>query len=141
MPRKVHPPELREELNKAKAKEWREANKDRLREYMADWREKNREHMRESAARWRAANPKRWRPRVLMQKYGITVEDFRDMLVGQAGRCLVCLRVPPDDLVVDHDHATGKVRGLLCQKCNRMLGHVDDDPRILLSAIRYLGGA
>jgi hypothetical protein len=132
---------VRVERNKAKAKEWREANKERLREYMAVWRERNREHLRESAARWRAANPRQWRPRVLRQKYGITVEDFRDLLVGQAGRCLVCHHVPSGDLVVDHDHVTGRVRGLLCQKCNRMLGHANDDQRVLRSAIRYLGGA
>ena len=126
------------EANKAKAKEWREANKDRLRAYMAVWRDTHREHMREQAARWRAANPKRWRNRVLMQKYGITQRDYLDMVIGQAGRCLVCGKVPTDDLVVDHNHDTGKVRGLLCQRCNRMLGHVDESADVLRSAIRYL---
>lgn len=134
----MYEPAERLERNKAKAKEWREANKDRLRAYMAEWRETHREHMREKAAAWRAANPKRWRPRVLLRKYGLTTDDFRDLLVGQAGRCLICHHVPSEDLVVDHNHATGRVRGLLCQKCNRMLGHVGDDPRILRSAIGYL---
>ena len=141
MARSKFPPEERKRRNDAKAKEWREANRDRLREYMAGWRAANRQKLRDWQATYRAANPKNWRARVLQQKYGLTLDDFRDLLVGQAGRCLVCLRVPPTDLVVDHDHATGRVRGLLCQRCNRMLGQVDERPDILRSAIRYLGGA
>lgn len=138
MNRSKYPSAERDERNKAKASEWRAANKDRLREYMAGWRENNRQHMRDSAARWRAANPKRWRGRVLLKKYGMNLEGFRDLLVGQAGRCLICDLVPLQDLVVDHNHMTGTVRGLLCQKCNRMLGHVSDRVDILQSAVRYL---
>jgi hypothetical protein len=136
-----YPPEERARRNKAKAKEWREANQDRLREYMAGWRERNRQKLRDWQIAYHKAHPMRHRDRTLRAKYGITVEDFRDMLVGQAGRCLICHRVPPTDLVVDHDHGTGRVRGLLCQRCNRMLGHVDERPEILRSAIRYLGEA
>ena len=134
----LYPPDERARRNKAKAKEWREANKDRLRSYMVGWRERNRDHMKARHAEWRAANPRSWWPRILRQKYGLTPDDYRDMVVGQAGRCLICARVPSEDLVIDHNHATGKVRGLLCQKCNRMLGHAADRPAIFRAAIRYL---
>lgn len=74
-----------------------------------------------------------------LSRYGLTIADYRDMLVGQAGRCLICLQVPVSDLVVDHDHATGVVRGLLCSACNSALGMLRDDTTRLSSAIRYLG--
>jgi hypothetical protein len=137
----LYPPEERARRNKAKAKEWREANKDHLHAYMAEWRVQNKDSVKERHAKWRAANPRSWWPRILRQKYGLTPDDYRDMLVGQAGRCLICLRVPMEDLVIDHDHVTSKVRGLLCQKCNRMLGHAHDRIAVFQSAIRYLESA
>lgn len=135
----------RKELNKERyevaAKRWREANKAHLREYMAEWRAANRQKLRDWHANYRATHPKSWRDRVLRKKYGFGVREYNDMVIGQAGRCLICFRVPPEDLVVDHDHQTGKVRGLLCQRCNRMLGHVDDNPRTLRHAMNYLEAA
>ena len=73
-------------------------------------------------------------------KYGIEGDWYRDQLVGQAGRCLICGRVmgPRQDTHIDHDHATGKVRGLLCGRCNKVLGFAGDDPAILTGAVRYL---
>ena len=138
MAKSQYPPEERKRRNDAKAKEWREANRERLLAYMADWRAKHRQRLRNWQFEYNRAHPGRHRERTLRQKYGIGVADYREMLIGQAGRCLVCLRVPPDDLVVDHSHMTGRVRGLLCQRCNRMLGHVDERPSVLRSAIRYL---
>jgi hypothetical protein len=93
------------------------------------------------AMAWAKANPIRKRGnhrRYLLKKYGLTPEQFRDMEVGQAGRCLVCLRVPPKPLHVDHDHETGRVRGLLCGPCNRMLGLARDDSGLLARAARYV---
>ena len=138
MTKSLYPPEERARRNKAKAKEWREANRDRLRAYMVGWRADNREHIRDWHLAWREQNRHKPRIRTLRQKYGLTLDDVRDMLVGQAGRCLICGLVPTTDLVIDHDHATGKVRGLLCSMCNRMLGHAGDNPRVFRSAIRYL---
>lgn len=75
-----------------------------------------------------------------MKKYGITVEDYVRMLVEQNGRCAICLsEYPgPNAFHVDHDHATGKVRGLLCTRCNPGLGYFRDDPELLARAIEYL---
>lgn len=61
--------------------------------------------------------------------YGITLDDFNDMLKDQDGKCAICRTdVPggPGAFAVDHNHATGKVRGLLCAKCNRNLGVVEN---------------
>jgi hypothetical protein len=59
------------------------------------------------------------------------------MLARQRGVCAICKR-SDQTLCVDHCHATGKVRGLLCAKCNSTLGFCDDDPKRLLAAIAYL---
>lgn len=75
---------------------------------------------------------------VKVRRYGITPEEYRDMVVGQAGRCLICLRVPENDLSIDHDHETGVVRGLLCQSCNLGIGRLGDDPIRVRRALGYL---
>jgi hypothetical protein len=78
----------------------------------------------------------------LLRKYGITLDDYQEMLAQQEGKCAICGSTEAknfgDTLVVDHDHATGKVRGLLCGTCNTALGKFRDDPQILRSAICYL---
>lgn len=64
------------------------------------------------------------------------------MLEEQGGNCAICHEPPPEDkhydLFIDHDHGTGKVRGLLCLHCNTVLGMAGDDPDRLRAAIAYL---
>jgi len=73
----------------------------------------------------------------LLRKYGITRTDYESMLDSQGGGCAIC-GSRPDLLCVDHDHLTGKVRGLLCSTCNKGLGHFCDDPGLLGRATNYL---
>lgn len=79
------------------------------------------------------------RRRNLRKMYGITVEQYDQMLVEQNGGCALCEK-PPDKrrLSVDHDHATGKVRGLLCKHCNFMIGLAREQPKVFQAAIAYL---
>lgn len=75
--------------------------------------------------------------RVRVSRYGITHDDWHALLIAQSGRCAICttpLRRP----YVDHDHATGIVRGLLCNGCNLAVGMFRDDPARLAAAIAYL---
>ncbi len=75
------------------------------------------------------------------RKFGITVEDYERMLAAQAGRCAICNSTEPGGrgvFHVDHDHATGTVRGLLCTNCNAGLGQFKDDPALLRAAANYL---
>lgn len=82
------------------------------------------------------------------RKYGITIEEYQEMLKQQNGVCAICQQpekvtwkgqeIP---LAVDHCHITGKVRGLLCNRCNRVLSLFDDDIVIMRSAIEYLRSA
>lgn len=80
------------------------------------------------------------RSRARFEKYGITASDYRAMRRKQRDRCAVCRRghLGLRGLVVDHDHKTGKVRGLLCVQCNVMLGMARDTEKTLLSGVLYL---
>jgi len=78
----------------------------------------------------------------LLSMYGITLADYDAMLAAQSGRCAICSADEPGGNAkhwhVDHDHATGQVRGLLCTRCNVGLGYFQDDPDRLGSALNYL---
>ncbi len=83
------------------------------------------------------------RSRALWTKYGVTLKDYDSMFEKQGGKCKICGTVEVGckghgRFSVDHDHKTNKVRGLLCQSCNLLLGDAKDDIRILKSAIQYL---
>ena len=72
----------------------------------------------------------------LKRRYGITAEEADTMLATQGGLCAICRSAPAEH--VDHDHATGRVRQLLCFNCNGGLGQFRDDPRVLREAARYV---
>lgn len=75
----------------------------------------------------------------LKMKYGITLEDYDDMLDEQGGVCAICGNPPTGRrLAVDHNHEIGVFRGLLCNNCNRGIGHLKEDIKILKQAIKYL---
>jgi hypothetical protein len=81
----------------------------------------------------------------LMAAFGITLAEYSVMVLAQENKCAICRRPESDTrggktkaLAVDHDHATGKIRGLLCARCNRALGMMEEDREMFISAIRYL---
>ena len=78
-----------------------------------------------------------------IRMYGIDVADYERMLESQNGGCCICGKQPESNraLDIDHDHATGRVRGLLCSKHNRALGLMNDDIGLLLKSIKYLARA
>lgn len=76
----------------------------------------------------------RRREQSLKRRYGITLEDFDRMKAEQGGVCAICLK--REAKVVDHDHKTGRVRGLLCGGCNGAIGILDED---FEGAMIYLG--
>lgn len=99
----------------------------------------------EQQREWRAANPERnlehQRRYYLRKKYGITLEQYAEKLSEQGGRCAICTTDEPKPwpyFVVDHDHETGCVRGLLCHACNVGIGQLQDDVALLRNAITYL---
>ncbi len=77
----------------------------------------------------------------LLRKYGISLKDYKDLLIKQNYLCPICNRSQEQAtkrFAVDHNHKTGKVRGLLCDLCNRALGMFKDDTSIFSRAIDYL---
>jgi hypothetical protein len=119
-----------------------------------------RERGRADARKRRDANPAAERQRAvrttLKSKYGITEVQYAEMFDAQRGCCAICERrmvsrldpsrpiysgrgAPSREVArVDHCHASGRVRGLLCSDCNIMLGHAHDDDELMLTAVRYL---
>lgn len=87
--------------------------------------------------RQRAAKPHRYRNWKLKTKYGLTLERYEAMLETQGGLCLVCKNAMKKP-VVDHNHTTGAVRGLLCHKCNTGIGFFDENVSYLAGAIEYI---
>jgi hypothetical protein len=81
------------------------------------------------------------RERNLRKSFGIGVEEYNKLLKAQGGSCAICgtyACASGRNFAVDHDHKTGKVRGLLCKFCNTALGQFQDSRDYLLNAIEYL---
>lgn len=74
--------------------------------------------------------------KAVLKKYGLTPAQYAELSDKQGGVCAICGTI--ENFHVDHCHASGRVRGLLCAKCNRGIGHFNDDPGLLIKAIAYL---
>lgn len=115
-------------------------------EYHREYYLKNREKKKAASKAWKKANPKKARSYRknetdlrLKRKFGISLDDYNLMFEKQQGLCAICNRPEKNKkLAVDHCHATGRVRGLLCSKCNQALGMLDDNIEFMRKAINYL---
>lgn len=105
-----------------------------------EWYLKNREAILQRQREKRhSVNPDIKRDYRFRRIYKITLQNYYDMEMSQNGCCAICEEAPARDLLcVDHDHDTGKVRGLLCGRCNRVLGSMEDNPILLEKMIKYL---
>lgn len=86
-------------------------------------------------------NKRAFRRRLLMNTFGLTLEDYDRMLSEQQGGCAICGTAEAGGrgfFHVDHDHETEEIRGLLCANCNLGIGNMADSPEILEEAARYL---
>jgi len=88
---------------------------------------------------WYRRNPEKQRDIHYRRRYGISLEEYRAMYRAQAGQCAVCADVHSEgDLRVDHNHSSGRVRSLLCGKCNSGIGMFRERPELFLKAVEYL---
>lgn len=91
--------------------------------------------------KWCRNHPEKWKrtqkASSLKSLYGLSMESWNLLFRSQNGQCYLCSRSGVR-LSVDHCHTSGRVRGLLCQKCNAALGLLDDSPERLRAAAAYL---
>lgn len=134
----------RRESAKLRVAEWRRANPEKYLAQRKAWYERTVERRREYANQFYRANRERWkglsRKYLMKNTYGITVEVFDKILESQGGKCAICRGINKADkqMHLDHDHSTGKIRGVLCQRCNHGLGHFRDNIQYLENAAKYL---
>jgi hypothetical protein len=108
--------------------------------YRAKNQDKYRALHRASYHRNRDANVLYNRRFRLRSAFGLSVAQYEQLLISQGGGCAICAGSNPSGkrLAVDHSHDSGKIRGLLCSRCNTMLGHSREQVSILQQAIAYL---
>lgn len=122
--------EAQREMARLRSAEWRRANPERYRQQMTDYYAQNHElmkarsrlHYRENIATRKASA----RRAALKSLYGLTPEDRDRMSAAQGNACTICRESFERTPSIDHDHVTGKVRGLLCNTCNTTLGKLGD---------------
>lgn len=117
-----------------------EIRRRKARENAARRRRENPEKVREEQRRYwlRAGAEHRRRRRAWHYKamYGVTLEQMESLRELQGSRCAICKE--DARLVLDHCHATAKIRGLLCDRCNRAIGHFGDKIQLIAAALKYL---
>lgn len=119
-------------------------NRVKAREVSRIWRLNNLERSRLNSINYQKNNPDKllsWK----LKHFKLTIEDYNNLLKQQNGVCAICgqseikkIKNTPCRLSIDHDHQTGKVRGLLCSKCNTGVGLFDNNCVLLNKAIEYL---
>jgi hypothetical protein len=113
-----------------RSQEWRKQNPERFRAY-------------QTAYRARPERKRATRDQYYRRTFGISADEFDDLLAAQGGGCAICGVTPTRaaSLHLDHCHGSGELRGILCLSCNQGLGNFADDPARLERAAAYLRGA
>jgi uncharacterized Zn finger protein (UPF0148 family) len=129
---------------RCRQRSWYEKNKERVKADSKGYYQKTRKRRIKLAKKWREENIEQHRRNArkfkLKNKYGITLEQFDQMMEEQKGLCFLCQKPSPNGrrLSIDHCHKENRVRKLLCEFCNRALGFIERDPAWVTRAIEYL---
>lgn len=139
-------PPCKAKAQQIRSKEWQEANRERVNIKSSNWRKKNLEKARASTRRsmekQRLEDPRSVKDAKLRSTYQLTDEDIESLIKKAAGHCELCDvtfgNTSGERQVIDHDHKTGKVRGLLCGNCNTGIGFAKDSEDVLNRLAEYL---
>lgn len=123
-------------------RKWYEKNAEKKRQYSHEYYKKHRETRLEYAKQYRISNPEFWKKSHRKRMYGLNQEMFDTLVKEHNNQCAICKvtferGVKNKMLSIDHCHKTNKIRGLLCNKCNISLGHLEKDG-FLEAALKYL---
>lgn len=122
-------------------KEWYRKNREKRLAYQKQRWPQEAARAKPAMRKWRLENSVKLkttnRTYRLKKVYGLTLQEYNKKIYDQNGLCAICHR-PEFPLNIDHNHKTGVVRELLCNRCNIALGQVREDVTILKSAIAYL---
>jgi hypothetical protein len=135
------------ERNRERSRRYRERHPDRVKTSYAKWKASTPRDQRAYMADYYRANRDKYlayartsgRARRLA-KYGLTIAEYDALLADQHGTCAICAGTPRY-FVIDHDHETNRVRGLLCNRCNLAIGALGDTHESLVRAVAYLSKA
>lgn len=124
----------------ASSRAWHAQTKDKRRVVSKAYREANRDVLAEKKRQYAAANSERSKAWKRERYFGVSADQYRSMLEDCGGVCAICGGVNKSGraLAVDHCHATGKVRGLLCSMCNVAIGRLGDTSASVMRAVSYL---
>ena len=134
------------ECRKLMQKEWIKNNPEKLKAKRNRYYLKNKDFLYKKKKERDRKNPIKTRVQVrkynrryhLKKFYGVTEKIFDEMFLGQQGKCAICGLDDKKTLCVDHNHKNGKVRGLLCNKCNIKLGYYEEGKNFHNEATEYL---
>lgn len=136
---KKHREEHREEVS-ARKKAYHKANRETIRARQRAHYWTHREELKAKARAYRTANKEKILSLRKFREHGLSATELDALFNGQNKKCAICGTTQFNGWgpTIDHDHTTGRIRGILCSTCNTMLGHAKDSIFILKSAIQYL---
>lgn len=110
----------------------REAILAKAKKKAASYYKKNKEKVKNNVKRWRENNPGKTKELQIRRKYGLSMQEYSNLIEKQQFQCAACgiglKDLPGSEIQIDHCHNTGNIRGILCGRCNRALGLLNDDP-------------
>lgn len=130
--------EKQKEKRKISLTAWKLKNRDKLLKQGRESYQRNIHNRRKFSRKFYWTNREKELDRIRFKKYGINGDEFRVLVEKQKGKCPICEKTDKKNLSVDHCHITGKIRGIICNKCNMALGNVEDSPKILKALANYL---
>lgn len=125
----------------------RKENPEKDKQNQKVWVSNNRQYVNNNWKNYRLLNKDKWKSVHLKRNFNMSLTEFQKILTDQNHLCAICKN--PESIIdkrnnvkrslsVDHDHNTGKIRGLLCTNCNQGIGKLKDDPNILREAANYI---